>query len=234
MDSKTVSTRAQIRAAREHGNGEHKDGVSHTGVDSVAQIPFRWIFHQAFSSTLRIRRVLFGGLVLLLYIDCFFTCKLSISLRFFIVEEIPSSGSPLHSSGTKRSHRTSLPTIASSHKSLYSSLSLHHTGNTTLNSHPSTTTVNISQEDQAKNELKTLIPMCYHQYTHFTQCPHSPPCVAMHTHQCFRCENPLLLVFCPMYVATRVTKDEACPNAGSIPGKGSSTATSPSEAGGSS
>jgi hypothetical protein len=50
--------------------------------------------------------------------------------------------------------------------------------------------------------------MCSHTYTHHTFCD----CVALHTHQCHRCDNALFVMFCEDYVVARLTKEGGCPN----------------------
>lgn len=72
-------------------------------------------------------------------------------------------------------------------------------------------------------------------YTHFTACPHNPPCVGMHTHSCSLCDNPLLLVFCPDYTTKRVYINEVCPKGHEEidlkSNGGSTTGTSPTDSG---
>ncbi|KAF2201147.1 hypothetical protein GQ43DRAFT_46999 [Delitschia confertaspora ATCC 74209] len=50
--------------------------------------------------------------------------------------------------------------------------------------------------------------MCYHRYTGFTLCD----CVAIHSHQCCFCDDPLMLVFCEHYTTYEVKSEGACPN----------------------
>ena len=50
--------------------------------------------------------------------------------------------------------------------------------------------------------------MCSHTYTHFTLCD----CVAVHTHQCFRCGDALYVMFCEDYQVIKQTVEGGCPN----------------------
>ena len=50
--------------------------------------------------------------------------------------------------------------------------------------------------------------MCSHTYTHFSNCP----CVAIHTHQCYRTLDPLKVIFCDAYETVRREIVGLCPN----------------------
>jgi hypothetical protein len=49
--------------------------------------------------------------------------------------------------------------------------------------------------------------MCSHTYVHFTLCDD----IAVHTHQCSKCQDALYIMFCPDYKVITQTQEGGCP-----------------------